>query len=174
MGLEPSVWACEEARRRFGLECYPESFEAAPSIKGKFFDVVVMSDVIEHLLDPKDALASCRSFLKTGGILYLVTPDIGSLSAKLMRGYWWGLRPAHIYYFSRATMTQMLRDNGFEVLMIKSFGRIFSYAYWLSRLRHYPKLISGPLSGAIRFLGLQNKLVYIDTRDSMEICARKI
>jgi 2-polyprenyl-3-methyl-5-hydroxy-6-metoxy-1,4-benzoquinol methylase len=173
-GLEPSTWACEEAKRRFSLQCYAESFESSPSITGKTFDVVAMSDVIEHLLDPKAALLSCGSLLKKGGILYLVTPDIGSLSAKIMRAYWWGLRPAHIYYFDRATITRMLREAGFEVLLVKSFGRIFSYAYWLSRLRHYPKAISGPISGAIKLLGLQNKLVYIDTRDSMEICAKKL
>ncbi len=172
-GLEPSRWAAEEARRRFKVECYPESLENPSSIQGRSFDVVAMSDVVEHLLDPKSAVLSCRNFLKPGGILYLLTPDIGSLSAKLMRGYWWGLRPAHIYYFSRQTMTQMLMGNGFEILTIKSFGRIFSYSYWLSRLKNYPKSVFLTVGGVIKALGLENKLVYIDTRDSMEICARK-
>ncbi len=172
-GLEPSRWAVEEARRRFRVECYPESLENSTSIQGKNFDVVALSDVIEHLLDPNSAIASCRNFLKPGGILYILTPDIGSLSAKIMRGYWWGLRPAHIYYFSRLTLTRMLIENGFEILTVKSFGRIFSYSYWLSRLKNYPKSVFLTVGGAIKALGLENKLAYIDTRDSMEICARK-
>ncbi len=172
-GLEPSHWATEEAKRRFKVECYPESIENPKSIEGRNFDVIAMSDVIEHLLDPKAALVSSRRFLKPGGILYLLTPDIGSLSAKIMRGYWWGLRAAHIYYFSRQTMTRALIESGFEILTIKSFGRIFTYSYWLSRLKNYPKSVFLTAGGLIKVLGLENKLLYIDTRDSMEICARK-
>ncbi len=172
-GLEPSRWATQEAQKRFKVECYAESIENPKSIQGRSFDVVAMSDVIEHLLDPKAAILSSRNFLKPGGILYLLTPDIGSLSAKIMRSYWWGLRPAHIYYFSRQTLTRMLIENGFEILTIKSFGRIFSYSYWLSRLKNYPKSVFLTVGGVIKALGLENKLAYIDTRDSMEICARK-
>ncbi|MBI4376048.1 MAG: class I SAM-dependent methyltransferase [Elusimicrobia bacterium] len=172
-GLDLSQWACEVARRRFRLDVYAEDFLRTTRFPAGSFDAIALIDVIEHLTDPKAALARAAEWLRPGGVLYLVTPDIGSLSARLLRGYWWGLRPAHIYYFDRSSMRRMLRDHGLEPVLVKSFGRIFSYAYWVSRLRHYPRPVHASVSAAVRWLDIGDKLLYLDTRDSMEICAVK-
>jgi SAM-dependent methyltransferase len=171
-GIEPSEQACRIAREKFRLDCRLGAFETAP-IPPASADVVAMIDVIEHLGDPKAALRRAADVLRPGGILYLVTPDIDSLSARLLRGYWWGLRPAHIYYFDGRTLGRMLEEAGFEVVLSKSFGRIFTWGYWRSRLRHYPRFIYGALRAAIHGLGIEDKFLYLDTRDSIEICARK-
>lgn len=171
-GLELSAWAREHAKKRFGLELSPEPLENAPYPPASF-DVVAMIDVIEHLTDPKGAVRAAARLLKPGGLLYIVTPDIGSLSAGFLGSYWWGLRPAHIYYFDEERLRGLLEGEGFEIVLSKSFGRIFSYGYWASRLRHYPKWFYGAVRGVISSLGLERKLLYLDTRDSIEICARK-
>ena len=172
-GLEPSEWACRVAREKFGLEVRTESLESTRRFAPGSFDVVAMIDVIEHLSDPRQAVARAAELLRPGGVLYLVTPDIGSFSARLLRGYWWGLRPAHLYYFDKATLGRLLDTAGLEAVLSKSFGRIFSYGYWTSRLRNYPRRLHGSLLGLIRRLDIEGKLLYLDTRDSMEICARK-
>lgn len=172
-GLEPSAWACKIARERFKLDVYPESFDATTRFAPGSLDAIAMIDVIEHLPDPAAALKRAAELLKPGGMLYLVTPDVGSLSAKLLRGYWWGLRPAHIYYFDETTLRRLLEKAGFEVVLSKSFGRIFSWGYWASRLRHYPKPVYNAVRAFIRLLDIEDKLLYIDTRDSVEVCARK-
>lgn len=172
-GLEPCEWACRIARERFKLEVHPETLESQNRFAPGQWDVVVLIDVLEHLTDPRVALERSASLLRPGGVLYAVTPDISSLTARLMRGYWWGLRPAHIYYYDRRTLGRALEQAGFEVLRIHSVGRIFSYGYWLSRLRHYPSVLRRPLGWAIRTMGVEDKFLYLDTRDSMEVCARK-
>ncbi|MBI3549001.1 MAG: class I SAM-dependent methyltransferase [Elusimicrobia bacterium] len=172
-GLEPSEWACRIAREKFKLDVYPESFDATKRFEPASLDVISMIDVIEHLSDPLAAVRRAAELLKPGGVLYLVTPDVGSLSASLLRGYWWGLRPAHIYYFDKHTLRRLLEKAGFQVVLSKSFGRIFSWGYWASRLRHYPGFIYNPVRGIIRGLDIEDKLLYLDTRDSIEICARK-
>lgn len=171
-GLELSAWAREQALRRFGLKLRPETIETA-GLEAGGYDVVAMIDVIEHLTDPKAAVAAAARALKKGGILYIVTPDIGSLSAAVLRSYWWGLRPAHIYYFDEKTLTRLLNEAGFDVALSKSFGRIFSYGYWASRLQHYPRWLYGAVRNLISGFGVERKLLYLDTRDSIEICARK-
>lgn len=173
VGLEPSTWAAGIARERFKLDVRCEPFETCKLDAGSF-DVVAMIDVIEHVTDPRAVLKRAWDLLKPGGVLYLVTPDIGSLSAKVLRGYWWGLRPAHIYYFDTKTMSRLLKETGYDVVLSKSFGRIFSYNYWVTRLRNYPSLFYKGVRGSINSMGLGDKLVYVDTRDSMEICARKM
>lgn len=172
MGLEPSQWACSIAKERFRLDMTCGSVETANFPKNSF-DVIALIDVIEHLCDPRATIERAVGWLKPGGILYLVTPDIGSLSAKVLRGSWWGLRPAHIYYYDRSTMKRLLDECGLDIVLTKSFGRIFSLDYWATRMRNYPALIYRGLRGAIGALSMEHKLVYIDTRDSMEICARK-
>ena len=97
----------------------------------------------------------------------------GSLSARLLDRYWWGLRPAHIHYFGRDALDRMLSAAGFETAWAASFGRIFSYGYWASRLRHYPAPLYRALAGSIRALGIEDKFLYLNTRDSIEVCARK-
>lgn len=172
-GVEPSAWACRQARERFHLEVVQGSFADAPLPAGSF-DVAAMIDVIEHLTDPAAAVRRAREVLKPGGILYLVTPDIDSLSAKLLGPSWWGLRPAHIQYFSSATLARLLAAEGFEVVLSRSFGRIFSWSYWLSRLASYPAPVRGAVKAFVDCLGVADKLLYLDTRDSVEICARRL
>lgn len=172
-GLEPSQWACRIARERFKLDCHPEALETTERFSPGSFDVVAMIDVIEHLTEPRAALRAAARLLARGGVLYLVTPDSASLSARLLGPYWWGLRPAHVQYFSEGGLRRLLGELGFSVVLAKSFGRIFSYGYWASRLRHYPSWVRGPAQAAIRGLDIDKKLLYIDTRDSIELCARK-
>jgi SAM-dependent methyltransferase len=169
-GIDPSRWAVEYARRRLKLEVRLGSLDTA-AFEASRFDVVTMNDVIEHLPDPRAALEKTRRLLRPGGVLYLVTPDIGGLAARILRGKWWGLRPAHLYYFSRRTLQRMLEDAGFQVVLMRSYGRIFSYGYWLSRLRGYPPIFHGTVSRVISLLGIEEKLLYLDTRDSVEVCA---
>ena len=172
-GLEPSQWACALARERYKLDVHAESLESTERFPDESFDVVALIDVIEHLSDPQAAIRKAARLLKPGGILYLVTPDIGSLSSWILGSRWWGLRPAHIYYFDRKTMGAMVAAAGLETVLVKSFGRIFTYGYWASRLRQYPAVVHGTLERVIRALDIAGKFLYLDTRDSMELCARK-
>jgi SAM-dependent methyltransferase len=169
-GVEPSAWAAGLARSRLGLDVVQGSLGSAPLPEGSF-DVVTLIDVLEHFVDPLGALRRAAALLRPGGLLYVVTPDIGSLSSRLLRGYWWGLRPAHLYYFSRATLGRALEAAGFEVRESRSYGRLFTYGYWLSRLRQYPAVVYAPVRAAVGAFGVADKVVYINTRDSLEACA---
>jgi len=172
-GIEPSAWACRIAQERFRLEVRPGSWEDAEGLAPGSFDAVAMIDVLEHLGDPLAALRRAAAWLKPGGVLYLVTPDIGSLSARLLRRYWWGLRPAHLSYFDRASLSRALALAGLRPAWEKSFGRIFTFGYWASRLRHYPAPVHRALTAAIRLLDVEDKFLYLNTRDSLEVCAVK-
>lgn len=172
-GVEPSEWASDFARQKLRLDVITGTLDQAGFAPGHF-DVVTMNDVVEHFTDPLAALRQAAGLVRPGGHLYLVTPDIRSLSARLLRGRWWGLRPAHLYYFSAETLERMLRQAGFEVVLRKSYGRIFTWGYWLSRLESYPALVRRPVGALVEALGLGSKFLYLDTRDSMEVVARRL
>ncbi|MBU2530377.1 MAG: class I SAM-dependent methyltransferase, partial [Elusimicrobia bacterium] len=169
-GFEPSKWACDIAKKRFKLDIFNSPFKTE-YLPSENFDVISMVDVIEHLTDPKDTLKKMSGIIKPGGLLYIVTPDINGLTAKILRSYWWGLRPSHICYFTPKTLGKMLKELGFKVVLKKSYGRIFSLNYWASRLKNYPAFLRLPIEKLIDVFDLKDKLVYLDTRDTMEICA---
>jgi 2-polyprenyl-3-methyl-5-hydroxy-6-metoxy-1,4-benzoquinol methylase len=171
-GIEPSRQAARYARETLKLNVLEGGLDDAPVTPGSF-NAVTMNDVIEHLTDPLAALKRIHELLAPNGIFYLVTPNVGSLTARLLGRRWWGLRPAHIYYFSGPTLKAMLEKAGFEVVLSRSYGRAFSGRYWVSRVKNYSRWITRTAEWLMNRLGIANKLIYINTFDSIEICARK-
>lgn len=104
------------------------------------FDVIFMSHVIEHVLDPVRTVAKIASLLKGDGVLYIETPNVGSLDARIW-GRNWGLvhYPRHLYLFNRATLRQLLERNGLSAVNvwseINSCGWALSLQSALRRLR---------------------------------------
>jgi 2-polyprenyl-3-methyl-5-hydroxy-6-metoxy-1,4-benzoquinol methylase len=86
------------------------------------FDLIHMSDVIEHLPDPAGYLLSLRESLSDGGLLMLTTPNIGN-----PLNYVLNVKPEeHLYYFSKATIRALLSNAGYEVLEVRSWNRYHS------------------------------------------------
>jgi SAM-dependent methyltransferase len=66
------------------------------------FDVITAFDLVEHFYDVPDFFRRCKAMLKKGGVLVVLTGDIGSLSARVCKANWWYLRyPEHIAFPSR-------------------------------------------------------------------------
>jgi SAM-dependent methyltransferase len=85
------------------------------------FDAVCMWDTIEHLPNPRDFLCAARRVLKRQGHLYLTTGDAGSLNARVRGRRWRQIHPpSHLQYFSRRTITELLRQCGFQVVGIET------------------------------------------------------
>jgi hypothetical protein len=99
-------------------------------------------------------------------MLVIVTPDIGSLAARLMGGRWWHYRAAHVNFFNRRCLERLLNAHGFEIALRKRFAWNFSAYYLLTRL--LPFLKGRALQGPLKKLHLQLHLF-----DSWEVYARK-
>src|SRR5262249_60276142 len=89
-GIEISRAACEQAWQR-GLKVFHGTLDEFET--DDRFDLVFMSHVIEHVLDPVATVAKIRSLLKPGGVLYLETPNVGAPDAR--RGHGRGGLIAH-------------------------------------------------------------------------------
>ncbi len=95
------------------------------------FDVVVSTEVIEHLYAPRRLAAFAHSVLRDGGHLLLTTPHHGylkNLAIALVNGWdrhadplWDG---GHIKLFSRRTIKRLLEESGFRIIHLGGVGRV--------------------------------------------------
>lgn len=94
-------------------------------------DLVVSSEVIEHLYRPKLFLDNVYKVLRSGGHVILTTPYHGYLKnlALSLFDYWdkhhtvdW--EGGHIKFFSERTLKKMLMDCGFQNVQYHNAGRI--------------------------------------------------
>jgi 2-polyprenyl-3-methyl-5-hydroxy-6-metoxy-1,4-benzoquinol methylase len=106
-----------------------------PDLRG-YFDTVISIEVIEHLLLPRDLFRRAREALVPGGQLILSTPYHGywknlalALTGKFDE-HWHPLRDyGHIKFFSLPTLSQLFREEGFQVEECACVGRV----PWLAR-----------------------------------------
>jgi SAM-dependent methyltransferase len=117
-GIEISREACEQAWKR-GLKVFHGTLDEFES--DDKFDLVFMSHVIEHVLDPVATVAKIRSLLKPGGVLYLETPNVRSLDSRLWKSRWGLIHyPRHLYLFDRSTVRRLLEGAGLTGVSVTS------------------------------------------------------
>ncbi|NQU73730.1 MAG: class I SAM-dependent methyltransferase [Candidatus Omnitrophica bacterium] len=125
-GLEPSVNLA-----KFGLEKYSLNVVSTPlkdaGYPDRFFDVVVLNMVLEHVDDPKEFLSEIRRVLKKDGVLFIEVPNMDSLMLKMatiyfrLRGKEWSPllsplhHPFHCYGYNTSSLGYLLNSRGFDV-----------------------------------------------------------
>ena len=142
-GIEPSRWAVETGRERFGVDIEQVPLEqlAHPP---RSADAVVLLDVLEHLIDPLEALRRLRPLLDDEGLLTLSTVNLAGLHGRLRGEKWpWLIRP-HLHYFTPATLEALLHEAGFRMVEWSLVPRSFHLSYVADRM----KSSLGPAGGA--------------------------
>jgi 2-polyprenyl-3-methyl-5-hydroxy-6-metoxy-1,4-benzoquinol methylase len=98
------------------------------------FDLVISSDVIEHLYSPGDLLSAAVSLLKSDGQVLVGTPYHGylknlvlSVTGKMDAHFCVLDDGGHIKFFSVKTLTQLMVTHGLTNLSFSFYGR----APWL-------------------------------------------
>jgi 2-polyprenyl-3-methyl-5-hydroxy-6-metoxy-1,4-benzoquinol methylase len=86
------------------------------------FDVVLLGDVLEHLVDPWAALSFVRGLLTPDGVVVTSIPNVAAWTVRLelARGSWryteTGLLDrTHLRFFTRRTAHELVRGAGFEI-----------------------------------------------------------
>jgi SAM-dependent methyltransferase len=88
------------------------------------FDAVVMSHVIEHLVDPGSALTGIRTRLRPGGRLVVLTPNAASASHQRFGPLWRGLEvPRHLQVFTADGLRRLLDDSGLTTVTLRTSAR---------------------------------------------------
>jgi len=95
------------------------------------FDIIVSTEVVEHLYSPQTWAAGCLNALRQGGIVILSTPYHGWLknvvlaaSGTLDRHLDARREGGHIKFFSKPVLSALLVDSGFEDVRFAGAGRV--------------------------------------------------
>jgi len=164
-GVEPSGWLHEMAKQR-NLPVHLGTFPS-PAVAGPF-DVITLIDVIEHVTNPVELLQSIAASLSPSGSVIIVTPDVGSLAARVFGWKWWHFRVAHIGYFNKRTLMYALDRAGLRPVLTRRAAWVFPADYlWARTHRYLPRFLRVP---APRFLA--NLTVPVDLRDSWLVGCR--
>jgi 2-polyprenyl-3-methyl-5-hydroxy-6-metoxy-1,4-benzoquinol methylase len=119
-GIEPSRQAAAHAR---GLGAgVTEGFFGAESAKilGRF-DVVTLTNMLEHVPDPIEILQQAHDILDPGGLICVGVPNDFSpfqIAGKqaVGAGDWWVAPPHHLNYFDFESLSALLERLGFSPL----------------------------------------------------------
>lgn len=121
LGIEPSKQACAHAAS-LGVDVLNIFVDdAGLASGGERFDVVHVSEVLEHVADPAQLCRLARDLLVPGGVLCIVVPNDYNRLQQLVRerlGFepYWLAPPHHINYFTFASLDGLLERSGFEIV----------------------------------------------------------
>ncbi len=108
-GIDLSATAIAEAKRRFG-DHYAVATIAETAAVGERFDLVIMTEVIEHVEDPIALVRDALGLVTSGGALFITTPN---------RDYYpptaiWQTEPApvHLWWFSERSVLELAKRAG--------------------------------------------------------------
>ncbi|MFH1225389.1 MAG: class I SAM-dependent methyltransferase [Candidatus Diapherotrites archaeon] len=165
-GVDINKTAVKIAKER-GLKCRSGDFSKI----GKKFDLIVMNDVLEHLPNPNRGLRCASKLLKSGGHIYISTPDSGSAVARLARGRWIHMKPReHLCIFTKGAILRLLEEEGFEILRLSAVGRTRSAGLVIRKMKSCAGIF-GALELLPRFA--KGMKLHINLSDEMQLIARK-
>lgn len=128
-GIEPSQKASKKAKEKgiFVINSFIENIvEKLDSNLFNSFDIVNLSYVLEHLIDPINIINIINNFLLSkDGLIYITIPnDFNILQETAVKHLnidkWWIAIPDHINYFSFDSIKMLLERLNFDVLDIKT------------------------------------------------------
>ncbi len=126
-GSDVSETSLRQARERhpgaelFEIDLLAESFEEEHRTRLGTFDVVVCSEVVEHLTDDRRAVARLASLLGRGGALVLTVPG-GTMSA-------FDVAIGHVRHYRPRDVRALLRSADLRVHDVLAWGFPFHSLY---------------------------------------------
>lgn len=115
VGTEPDPKARARAIER-GLPVYDSLAESIPDeLQGETFDAVLMTHVLEHTVDPLQAVRNAAKLLTSGGVFVVEVPNNASLGMKQAGAAWrWLDVPRHLNFFTPHSLRRVCELAGLQ------------------------------------------------------------
>jgi SAM-dependent methyltransferase len=116
-GVDASERAVEYAKNAFGLNATVQKLDDLRDASTTF-DLVTLWHVLEHFIDPFQALSRIRTLLAEGGICFMEVPNLRSIKFVFSKNKWeGGNHPLyHRTFFTGPTLRQAILKSGFSTV----------------------------------------------------------
>jgi 2-polyprenyl-3-methyl-5-hydroxy-6-metoxy-1,4-benzoquinol methylase len=115
VGIEPAVEAARRAAESSRAAVICSTLDAAV-LPAASFDAVFALHVLEHLEQPRAALAKIATLLKPNGYLIVSVPNAGSWQMAAFKSCWIACDvPRHLWHLAPAHLVRLLMSSGFAV-----------------------------------------------------------
>jgi len=111
LGIDPSPACVNSMQRLFGIDARVNNFSELTDEKK--YDLVILSEVLEHIVNLKEILTKIRSILSDRGYLFVEVPDSERWEAQISAPFQ-QFSVEHINYFSHGSLDHLLSKNGFQ------------------------------------------------------------
>lgn len=110
IGLDLSKEAIEKAKERYGNFYEAGDLFVVANTKANLYDCVIMTELIEHVENPKAFIEASLSLLKDGGKLIITTPN----KTKSKKGIIWqsDVPPVHLWWFAEESFIKLFDSLG--------------------------------------------------------------
>jgi len=147
IGIEPDPTRADVAKSR-GLNVICGLLDQDFISANKPFDVIMFSDVLEHVAAPGPLLALASQALAKDGVILASVPNVAHWTVRLnlLFGRFeyasWGIMDAtHLRWFTMKSARRLFEAQGFQVTHMST-----SAGTWMLEYRNLPlKLVPGPL-----------------------------
>lgn len=165
-GIDFDAQATNKVTARYGIRTHAGDLTQC-ALPANSFDVITMSQTIEHLHDPNASLRESLRILKPGGLLVMTTPNVKSIGASEFGAYWRGWEaPRHLHLFSVESLQRLTQRAGFEVTEARTYSAGSAVVYRVSRTNQQ--------SGKLSWLDEFGLLIWSYRKEFQEYCAQKI
>jgi len=179
-GIDVSLTAiesCIKSSRLMGLEnnlnffqmCFPDQ------IPTNMFEIIIFSEVLEHINSEKKSLDAINKILQTKGIVIVSVPSLNAPLFKLGFLKKFDKEVGHLRRYSQKSITKLFNDNGFMVIeVLKTEGILRNSLFVFPCFNLFVKCLNkyNFLSDVVSFL--DRSLIKIFGESNIILLARKI
>lgn len=134
-GIELSKTAARIAEKKFPGKIFNCGISQLKTARK--FDVITMTDVLEHLPNIADDFSKVKGLLKKGGHIIVTTPNTGSITQRISGKKWYQYKFEHVVYFNKKSIRHLFRQNGMKLIALENNTKSLKLAYYKAYMKKY-------------------------------------
>ncbi len=135
-GLDISNYSVKIASEKFPGKIYCGTLIDS-NYKNNYFDIITITDFIEHISDPKEIFKELKRILKPKGYLFIISPNVDSITRKILGKEWFQYKYEHVLYYNKKSLNYLLQNFNFELKKFKNNSKKFSLNYYYYYFQKY-------------------------------------
>lgn len=162
----------ERSAKEIGVDDKVKFFNINKKITTKY-DVILCSEVIEHVFKYDALIKKLRTYLKKGGYLVITTPSLNAplYKMKLLKNF--DNQVGHIRRYDPHDLCKEIKGLGFKIIFLhKKEGILRNALFTFKGLNWIVRFLKGPLSNIVTYF--DELLVKLFGESNIHILSQKI